>query len=97
MTKQERFNLVDSKDPEIPITKQAELLNVNRSSLYYRKVMASLKELDLRRKIDELYTEHPYYGSRRIATVLNVNRKVVQRLMREMGIQGICPGPNWSR
>ena len=97
MTKQERFNLVDSKDPEIPITKQAELLNINRSSLYYRKVMASLKELDLRRKIDELYTEHPYYGSRRIAAVLNVNRKVVQRLMREMGIQGICPGPNLSR
>ena len=97
MTKQERFNLVDSKDPEIPITKQAELLNINRSSFYYRKVMASLKEMDLRRKIDELYTEHPYYGSRRIAAVLNVNRKVVQRLMREMGIQGICPGPNLSR
>ena len=45
MTKQERFNLVDSKDPENPITKQAELLNINRSSLYYRKVMASLKNL----------------------------------------------------
>ena len=97
MTKQERFNLVDSKEPEIPITKQAELLNINRSSLYYRKIIVSKKELDLRRQIDELYTKHPYYGSRRIATVLNVNRKVVQRLMQEMGIQGICPGPNLSR
>jgi putative transposase len=54
-------------------------------------------ELDLRRKIDELYTEHPYYGSRRIAIILNVNRKTVQRLMREMGIQAIYPGPNLSR
>ena len=41
--------------------------------------------------------EHPYYGSRKIARILKVNRKTVQRLMREMGIQAIYPGPNLSR
>jgi putative transposase len=59
--------------------------------------VVSREELELRRQIDELYTEHPYYGSRRIAAILNVNRKTVQRLMREMGIQAIYPGPNLSR
>jgi len=97
MTKNERYTLVDLKDSEMPVIKQAELLTINRSSLYYRPVRVSREELDLRRQIDELYTEHPYYGSRRIAVILNVNRKTVQRLMREMGIQAIYPGPNLSR
>lgn len=88
---------MDFKDPELPVVKQAELLLINRSSLYYRPVAVSQEELDLRRQIDELYTEHPYYGSRRIAKILNVNRKKVQRLMREMGIAAIYPGPNLSR
>jgi len=52
--------------------------------------------------IDEEYTRHPFYGSRKMVVFLDheghpVNRKRVQRLMREMGIHGICPGPNTSR
>lgn len=47
-------------------------------------------------EIDRIYTDHPYYGSRRITTCLadmgrNINRKRVQRLMRLMGIEGIYP------
>jgi len=56
----------------------------------------------MKRQIDEIYTQHPDYGSRRIAASLKrkgvqVNRKAVQRHMREMGISGVCPGPNLSR
>ncbi len=56
----------------------------------------------LMNRIDEEYTRHPFYGSRKMVVFLNqrghsVNRKRIQRLMREMGIQGICPGPNTSR
>lgn len=52
--------------------------------------------------IDEEYTKSPFYGSRKMVVFLKslefiVNRKRVQRLMREMGIEGICPGPNTSR
>ena len=61
-------------------------------------------ELDLlhRRLIDEEYTRHPFYGTRRMVVFLNkvghlVNRKRVQRLMREMGLAGMAPGPNTSR
>ena len=43
------------------------------------------------RRIDELYTRRPFYGSRRLADELGVNRKRVQRLMRRMGIEAIYP------
>ena len=55
------------------------------------------------RLIDEEYTRHPFYGSRRIRAFLSqelqesINRKCVQRLMRRMGIHGIAPGPNTSK
>jgi putative transposase len=56
----------------------------------------------LKHRIDAIDTQHPFYGSRRIAAQLRrdgekVNRKAVQRHMREMGIAGIRPGPNLSR
>jgi putative transposase len=55
----------------------------------------------LKHRIDAIYTQYPFYGSRRLAAHLrregvSVNRKAVQRHMREMGIVGICPGPNLS-
>jgi putative transposase len=65
--------------------------------LYYRPVPPSPEELALKRRIDELYTAYPFYGSRKIAAVLGRNRKLVKRHMREMGIAGICPGPNTSK
>jgi len=56
----------------------------------------------LKHRIDVLYTDYPFYGSRRITAQLrregmSINRKAVQRHMREMGIAGICPGPNLSQ
>ena len=73
------------------------MLSLNRTSLYYQPVPPSAEELAIKRRIDELYTERPFYGSRKIAVVLGLNRKLVQRHMREMGIAGICPGPNTSK
>lgn len=86
----------------MPIKSQAELLSLNRSGLYYRPLAPSAEEITLKRRIDELYTLRPYYGSRRITASLRregwrLNRKAVQRHMREMGIAGISPGPNLSR
>lgn len=94
--------MVDFEDPELSVKAQAELLGLNRSSLYYKPVGPSEEELALKRRIDEIYTDCPFYGSRRITAQLQkegfqVNRKAVQRHMREMGIAGICPGPNLSR
>lgn len=94
--------MIDWDDKELPIITQAELLGLNRSSLYYKPVEPSPEEIFIKHKIDEIYTKHPYFGSRRITVVLNnsgltINRKAVQRHMREMGIAGISPGPNLSK
>lgn len=78
------------------------MCGISRSSLYYAPRSPSAVEVRLKHRIDRIYTDFPYYGSRKITAVLNsegeaVNRKRVQRYMREMGIQGICPGPNLSK
>ena len=81
---------------------QADLLGLNRSTLYYRPVPPGAEEVALKHRIDELYTACPFYGSRRVAAMLRregvvISRKAVQRLMREMGIAGVAPGPQTSR
>jgi len=93
--------LVEWAAPELPLAVQADLVGVSRSSLYYRPVAPSPEEVALKQRSDALYTRYPFYGSRRMAVHLRrdgvvLNRKAVQRHMREMGIAGIAPGPHTS-
>ena len=93
--------LLERDNRELPLSTKAELLGLNRTGLYYRPVGPSAQEIAAKHRIDEIYTAHPYYGSRRVAVVLGkempISRPTVQRYMREMGISGICPGPNLSK
>ncbi len=78
------------------IRRQCELLGLNRSSLYYEPAGETPENLRLMRLIDEEYTAHPFYGSRRMTVYLMrqgeaVNRKRVQRLMGIMGLEAIYP------
>jgi hypothetical protein len=57
-------------------------LNLNRTHLYYQPLPPSPEELALKRRIDKLYTAYPFYGSRKIAAVLKLNRKRLQGNMR---------------
>ena len=88
---------IDWDHADLPIATQAELLGLNRTSLYYLPATVRADEVAIKNQIDELYTAHPFYGSRKIAAVVGINRKAAQRHMREMGIAGICPGPNLSK
>jgi len=93
--------LIEHTNRFITITRQAELLGIARSTVYYEPVV-DLYDLELMRFIDEQYTKTPFYGSRRMTVSLNrngylVNRKRVQRLMRLMGIEAIYPKPNLSK
>ncbi len=97
-----RLALVERDQRALPLTVQADLLSLSRSSLYDHPRAPALEEVALKHRIDALYTQYPFYGSRRIAAHLGrdgllVNRKAVQRHMREMGIAGVAPGPNLSR
>ncbi len=89
-------------ESELALTLQADLLSVSRSSLYYQPRPPSAEEVRLKHRIDEVYTQFPFYGSRKIAVQLqregmSINRKTVSRYMQEMGIAAIYPGPNLSK
>jgi len=97
-----RMSLVERENSELPLSAQALLLGVSRSSLYYQPTSPSEWEVELKHRIDLIYTDYPFYGSRRIAVQLGlddfaVNRRTVQRYMREMGLEAIAPGPNLSK
>ena len=87
--------MIDRAHP-MPITKQCRLLELSRSSVYYRAVPLPEATLALMRRIDEIHLKLPFYGSRRIRDQLQregykVNRKKVQRLMHLMGICALYP------
>lgn len=100
---QERRLLVDMNAPVLPISVQADLLDLNRSGLYYKSVAPSEEDLHIKLLIDKIYTRFPTYGYRRICWYLNekehllINHKAVLQHMREMGIQAIYPRQNTSR
>ncbi len=86
----------------MPLSLQADLLSVSRASLYYQPRPPSAEEVRLKHRIDEVYTQYPFYGARKIAAQLQregmgINRKTVGRYMREMGIAAVYPGPNLSK
>jgi putative transposase len=68
-----------------------------RSTYYYQPRPESAENLRLLRRLDEQYMECPFFGSRRMAVTLEVNRKRIQRLMRILGIEALYPKPNLSR
>lgn len=83
--------MIDFKGGKLSVREQCKLLGLPRSSCYYQAQGESQANEKLMRQIDELYMKWPFYGSRRIADELDVNRKRVQRLMRQMGIEAIYP------
>jgi putative transposase len=93
--------MLEKEHSEILVSRQADLVGVSYSSLYYQPAPPSQRELEIKRRIDEVYTATPFYGSRRITVTLRpefgVSRPTIQAYMREMGIAGIAPGPNTSK
>ena len=91
-------------DPEhdLPIQKQAEALQISRSSVYYQPRPVSESDLWLMRQIDELHLNYPFAGSRMLRDMLGrqgleVGRRHVRTLMRKMGIEAIYRRPNTSK
>jgi putative transposase len=93
--------MVEPTNKKIGIANQCRALNINRSTFYYKKKPVKSEDLDLMRQIDQQYLEHPSFGSRSMRRFLErkgniINRKRVQRLMRQMGIEAIYPKPRTS-
>jgi putative transposase len=82
------------RDHALPLSHQAELLNLSRSSLYYVPVPVSAGDLELMREIDRLHTDYPFAGARMLRDMLRnksyrVGRRHVGRLMGLMGIEAL--------
>jgi putative transposase len=86
---------------EVPVKRQAQLLQLSRSSVYYEPRPISQRDLMLMRRLDELHLQLPYYGARKLAAQLRregheVGRRHVTTLMRRMGIEALYRKPRTS-
>jgi putative transposase len=97
MSTPDRRTKLDRKHTKLSVRRQCTLMGLARCGAYRRAAPIKGSDSALMRRIDELYTESPFYGSRRIAFELKANRKRVQRLMRLMGIEALGPKPSTSK
>lgn len=92
---------VEKELATMPVVRQCGLLDLSRSTFYYRPVGEDAYNLELMRRIDEEFTKRPFYGVPRMTARLRmmghgVNPKRVRRLMRVMGLEAIYPKPRLS-
>ncbi len=102
MSVPDRRALLDRDHAGLSVRRQCRLLGLARSGVYRKRRAANDNDLGLMRRIDELFTQFPFLGSRRLALMLGeqglpINRKRMQRLMRQMGIAALGPKPRTTR
>jgi putative transposase len=93
--------MIEPKHPKLSVSRQCALLELARASYYRQPEPESDQNLQLMRIIDETYLAYPFFGSRQMRNWLRlqghpVNRKRVQRLMRQLGLEAIYRKPNLS-
>jgi putative transposase len=102
MSTPDRAKKLKRDHASLSIRRQCALLSLARSAVYRERQGPDAEELALMRRIDELFLDFPFLGSRRIAIMLrqdglSVNRKRVKRLMGTMGLQALGPRPKTSK
>ena len=90
------------REHDLPVARQAKVLNLARSTVYYRPRPVSAETLALMRRIDELHLDFPFAGARMLALLLRregvaISRRRVSTLMKRMGIEAIYRRPNTSK
>ena len=90
------------RDHDLTVTRQAQLLDISRGSVYYLPRPVSAADLALMRRIDELHLEHPFMGARMLRDQLHregikVGRRHITTLMRHMGTAALAPQPGTSK
>jgi putative transposase len=93
---------LDRDHPYLSLRRQCAMLGVVRSGVYRKSRPANDNDLEATRRIDALFTAHPFFGARRIARTLSeegfpIDRKRVRRLMRLMGIEALGPKPRTTK
>jgi putative transposase len=94
--------MIEFQSPDISIVRQCKLLKISRTSAYSKPKGEKPENLKLMRLMDEQYLKTPTHESRSMVTLLKKlgcekNRKRIQRLMRLMGLEAICPKRKTSK
>jgi len=102
LAREDRLKLIESDRPDITVIRQCDLLQLPRSSFYYKPKGEDEYNQILMNRIDEINTEYPFYGYPRMTAELrregyNINEKRISRLMGVMGIEAIYPKANLSK
>src|SRR3989339_79744 len=92
LNSQEKLILIEKDNSDISIARQAQLLDISRSSVYYQP-RVDPEDMLIMKAIDEIFTECPFYGHRRIRKDLKdkgieIGRKRTISLMKIMGLGG---------
>jgi len=87
---------------DLPLVRQADLLRLSRSTLYYEPRPVPAAELAIMRRIDELHLDYPFAGSRMLRDLLRgegiaIGRERVGAMMRRMGLEALYRRPNTSK
>ena len=90
-----------NRDHKLPLSRQAELLNISRGTIYYKSRDVSVADLNIMRRLDALHLDYPFAGSRMLRDMLaregvSIGRRHVRTLMKKMGIEAIYRRPNTS-
>ena len=100
----EKRQLIEKENPALSISKQCSLIQLPRSTLYLPpKIILPPKQIELMHQLDQIYTDFPYYGARRIKEEFvrkykrTVSRKLIRKLMLIMGLEAVGPKPNLSK
>ena len=97
-----RKSMIDNNFRNLSIARQCDLLLINKSTYYYKAKGITTRDLEIMKVIDEIYTEHPYFGARRMSKHLVpfgivIGRKAVSRYYGIMAIEAIYPKMNLSK
>ena len=90
------------RDHELPLTAQADALNISRGSIYYVAAPVSVEDLAIMRRIDEMHLDVPFAGSRMLRDLLAaegrlLGRRRITSMMQKMAIKATYPKPNTSK
>lgn len=97
MNHEKRIACIDREHPAISITRQAQLLDISRASIYYTPIVNE-EDIRITHTIDELFTERPIHGTRKLRAYLRddygfvgIGRDRIRRLLHQMGLEAVYP------
>lgn len=97
-----KLALLEPEHTKLSLRQQCSLLGINRSSYYYKPQPINEASLALMRIVDEIYTEYPFFGSRKMVDYLKLHgygvfgRSRIRTIYQRLGLQAACPGPRTS-